>query len=85
MGPVLVPTLAAPTLPPQEPAPPLAVQAVALVVVHVSDTDCPTCMVLGFAAKLTTAAAGGVGLVTVTVTDRGALVPPGPVHSSVNT
>jgi hypothetical protein len=61
--------------------PPLAVHAVALLVVHDNSTDCPTWIALGVAVKLDTAA-GGALCVTSTLAVLGKLVPPAPVHVS---
>jgi hypothetical protein len=57
-----------------------AVQAVAPVVVHVSDEDCPCPMVVGVAVSRTV---GAVGELTVTETEA-VLLPPEPVAVTVN-
>jgi hypothetical protein len=61
MGPIDVPPLDVGSAPvhPSEPVPPPAVQAVASVVAQDSEVDCPTTMVVGFAARFVTAAAEG--------------------------
>lgn len=56
--------------------PPVAVQAVALVELHVSVAAEPVVTNVGFALTLTVGTGGGV--VTATVAAAGALVPPGP-------
>lgn len=83
-GPTEVPELDVPTDPvhPSEPVPPPAVQLVALVELQVSDAELPVLSVDGVAVKpVAVAGGGGVGDVTVTFSDCGALGPPGPVHA----
>ena len=60
--------------------PPLAVQLVAFVALHVSVVDPPLTTFVGLAVKDTTG--GGCAALTVTVTDCG-VVPPAPVQVSV--
>lgn len=80
---MLVPLLAVPTEPPQpsDPVPPLAAQVVAPFDAQDNSDDWPAVIEAGEAVKLVTLAAGGVGAVTVTLSDRGALLPPAPVHT----
>ena len=61
-GPTLVPELATGTLPlhPSDPEPPLAVQEVAPLEIHVSTTDWPVCMAVGVAEKLEIDAGAGL-------------------------
>jgi len=63
------------------PLPPLAVQEVALIAAQVSIVDCPAWIVVGTATKVVIVGNGAaLPDVTVTVTELGALLPPGPVH-----
>ncbi len=82
-GPSVVPLLEVPMAPlhPSLPLPPLAVQEVALLLDHVSVVDCPVCSELGKAANDMMLGANGT-LATATMTEAGALVPPGPVQAS---
>jgi hypothetical protein len=65
--------------------PPLAVQAVALVELHVSVAAEPVATNVGFALTLAVGTGGGGGGgVTATVAAAGVLVPPGPEHVSEN-
>jgi hypothetical protein len=64
---------------PSEPVPPVAVHDVALVVLQVSELDCPTSIAAGVAVKLTTAAGGAIAVIS-TLDMLGKLVPPAPVH-----
>lgn len=83
-GPTVVPLLEVGTAPlqPSPLLPPVAAQAVALVVLQASEVDWPTCTVPGVAVSAVTAA-GGVAAVTVNVADEGALAPPAPVQLNV--
>jgi hypothetical protein len=83
---MLVPLLEVGTVPVQPsepPRPPLAVQDVALVVVHDSVVPCPVVSVLLAAVNEPIDAAAPGGLVTLSVTELGAPVPPGPVQVNV--
>jgi len=62
--------------------PPVPVHEVALVVVQARVTDCPIWTADGVAVNEVIVAAGGPEL-TFTVTDNGALAPPGPLQVSV--
>jgi hypothetical protein len=86
MGPTVLPRLVVDCAPfqPSEPVPPLAVQALAPLVVQLNTADPPTVSVLGIAVKVRMLAAG-VAVVTVTVAALGALVPPVPVQVKVKT
>ncbi len=87
IGPIAPPLLEVGSEPlqPSEPAPPVAVHAVALVVDHLSVTDWPgwICALLALLALNETVGWEGGGAVDVTDTDEGALVPPGPVQVNV--
>jgi hypothetical protein len=80
-GPIEVPELDVGSEPvqPSEPVPPPAAQEVAPLVAHDSEVDCPVWIVVGFAAKLVTAAAAGL---TVSVAVELEL-PAGPEQASV--
>jgi len=84
IGPTVVPVLDTGSAPlqPSEPSPPLAAHAVAPLVDQASDVDCPVSIVAGDAVNAVTLGAGGA-LATSTVTDSGALLPPGPVQVNV--
>jgi hypothetical protein len=84
MGPTEVPLLEVPTEPvhPSEPVPPLAVQLVAPVEPQEMAAELPVYSVEGVMVSPVTAGTAGVGEVTVTFTDWGALAPPGPVQAS---
>jgi hypothetical protein len=89
MGPIVVPVLEVDIEDPFQPspvAPPVAVQAVAPVVVQVRTMDPPAETVVGVAVNVPIEA-GGVGfvppLLTVTVVETFPLLPPGPVQVSV--
>ena len=85
-GPTDIPVLDGLKVPfhPSAPLPPLAVQLLALLVVHANELDCPTSTALGDALSEVTLP-GGVALATVTLTDTGTLAPPEPVQLSVYT
>ncbi len=82
--PVLVPLLEEPTEPfqPSDPVPPVAAHEVAPLLVQASDAACPVWRVVGDAVKVATVAAGG-GAVTLSATEVGDPVPPGPVQVNV--
>jgi hypothetical protein len=82
---VLNPAPVMPTEPlqPSNPVPPDAEHPDAEALVHVSTAAAPTCTVEGTAANALIEAAGGTAFVTLTVTDFGVPIPPGPVQSSV--
>ena len=68
---------------PSEPVPPLAVHEVAPTVAQVRVVDPPATMVAGAAANAEITGSGGGALVTLSTTELGALVPPGPVQVKV--
>lgn len=80
--PVLNPVLAVPTDPTQTPVPPIAVQAVALLLLQDRVDDWPVSMVDGDALKRLTVAAGG-GDVTLMLIEFAPLAPPGPLQLRV--
>jgi hypothetical protein len=80
--PVLNPVLDVPTDPPQLPVPPIAAQAVALLLLQERVDAWPVCMVEGDALNRLTVAAGG-GDVTLMLMEFAPLAPPGPVQFSV--
>jgi hypothetical protein len=65
--------------------PPLAVQDVALVLVQEKVADCPGWICAEAAPAISSETVGGTGVaaVTVTLTELGAVVPPGPVQVRV--
>lgn len=69
---------------PSVPVPPLAVHALAPLVVQLSTVEPPTISVVGSAVKVRMLAAGAA-VVTVTVAALGKLVPPVPVQVKVKT
>jgi hypothetical protein len=83
-GPMVVPALAVGRVPfqPSVPLPPLAVQALAPLLLQESTVEPPAVSVAGSAVKARMLA-GGVAVVTVTVAELMALVPPLPVQLSV--
>jgi len=82
IGPTDWPELEVLTCPGHVSVPPVAVQVVALAVVHASVVDSPDCTELGEALRLVMDA-GAVLWSTATVMSLVALVPPGPVQTSV--
>jgi hypothetical protein len=84
IGPTAVPVLETGSGPlhPSAPVPPLAVHEVAPLLDQASDVDCPVCTAAGEAVNDPMVGTGGA-LATLTVTDVGALAPPGPVQVSV--
>ena len=84
MGPAVTPVLDVGCTPahPSRSAPPVAVQAVALAEVQLSDVVPPVDIAVGEAVK-PLIVAGGVLALTVTDAELGALVPPAPVQVSV--
>ena len=84
IGPTGVPALEVLTLPlhPSEPVPPLAVQAVAFVVLQLSCVLPPVWKLVGLAERALMFA-GGVPAPTSSAPDDGEPVPPGPEHCSV--
>jgi hypothetical protein len=82
---MLVPELEVPTVPlqPSVPEPPLAVQAVALVVDQDSVVPWPVCKDVAAALNELMDAPAPGGLVTLTVVELGLPVPPGPVQVKV--
>ncbi len=85
IAPVLVPELKVGCEPaqPSVPVPPVAVQVFAPVVDHASVADCPASIVDGVAVKELMMAGLAGGAVTVTTTELGPALPPGPVQVSV--
>ena len=84
-GPMLVPPLEVPTVPPQEsaPEPPLSVQELAFVADHDKVVPCPVLRLVDAAEKEPIEGALPDGLITLRVTELGEPVPPGPVQSNV--
>jgi hypothetical protein len=84
MGPTTLPTLTVPTDPvqPSEPEPPLAVQVSALSTVQVSVVEPPVSTAGGAERNRPTDGSTGAAS-TLTLTELGALVPPGPVQVNV--
>jgi len=83
--PVEVPELNVGCVPaqPSLPVPPVAVQVLAPPVDHASVADWPTSMIDGVAVKELMVAGLTGGAVTVTTTELGPALPPGPVQVSV--
>jgi hypothetical protein len=84
IGPTALPVLDTGTMPlqPSAPVPPLAAHAVAPLLDQANEVDCPVCTVVGEAVKELMPGTGGAAA-TSTVTEVGALLPPGPVQVSV--
>jgi hypothetical protein len=62
--------------------PPLALHEVALAELQDREAVLPVCTELGVATKVETLAAGAEAEVTVTLSDCGALAPPGPEQTN---